>query len=160
LLLKDSLRGGPDLKNNVIEKFGNNGVGKEQIIFLDHQESLSDHLRLYNKANAALDTFPYPGVTTSCEAILMGLPVLTMKGFNFNSRCGESINKTIDMEHMIADDEKDYLEKAFLLMEDTNLVNKYGINLRKKALSSALFDTETFAKDFQNLILKVNKEYI
>ena len=90
----------------------------------------------------------------------MGLPVLTMKGFNFNSRCGESINKTIDMEHMIADDEKDYLEKAFLLMEDTNLVNKYGTNLRKKALSSALFDTKTFAKDFQNLILKVNKEHI
>ena len=160
LLLKDSLRGGPDLKNNVIEKFRNNGVGEEQIIFLDHQESLSDHLRLYNKANAALDTFPYPGVTTSCEAILMGLPVLTMKGFNFNSRCGESINKTIDMEHMIANDEKDYLEKAFLLMEDSDLVNKYGINLRKKALSSALFDTETFAKDFQNLILKVNKDYI
>jgi len=45
-------------------------------------------------------------------------------------------------------------------MEDSDLVNKYGTNLRKKALSSALFDTETFAKDFQNLILKVNKDYI
>ena len=62
--------------------------------------------------DVALDTFPYPGVTTSFEAILMGVPVLTMKGFNFNSRCGESINKNLNMEEFIAKNKSDYFDKA------------------------------------------------
>ena len=72
-----------------------NGIQKEQIIFLEREKNIYDHLNLYNKANVALDTFPYPGVTTSYEAILMGLPVLTMQGFNFNSRCGEVLTKIL-----------------------------------------------------------------
>ena len=60
----------------------------------------------------ALDTFPYPGVTTSCEAVLMGVPVLTMKGYNFNSRCGESININLKMEDFIAENKNDYVNKA------------------------------------------------
>ena len=92
----------------MVNKFVRNGVNIEQIIILDNQETIYDHLKLYNKVNLALDTFPYPGVTTSCEALLMGVPVLTMKGFNANSRCGESIIKNINMEEMIADDELDY----------------------------------------------------
>ena len=152
LLLKNSLIGGEDLKNNVLDKFMANNVKKEQIIFLEREKNISDHLKLYNKANIALDTFPYPGVTTSYEAIIMGTPVLTMKGFNFNSRCGESINKNINMEDLIAKDENDYFNKAVSLTDDLNLNEKYGLNLRKKALNSSLFDTHQFTKDFEKLI--------
>ena len=105
--------------------------------------------------NLALDTFPYPGVTTSCEAILMGVPVLTMKGFNSNSRCGESIMKNISMEEMIANDELDYVNKAVSIINDKNFTEKNGVKLRKKALSSPVFDTKTFADDFCNLIKNV-----
>ena len=51
-----------------------------------------DHLELYNKVDLALDTFPYNGVTTTFEALWMNVPVMVLKGYNFNSRCGESIN--------------------------------------------------------------------
>ncbi len=156
IMLKNSLIGGEDLKNNVLNKFLKNGVKKEQISFLDREKSIFDHLNLYNKAHISLDTFPYPGVTTSYEAILMGLPVLTMKGFNFNSRCGESINKNIDMDHLIANDEEDYVNKAIDLSTDDNLNKIYGINLREKALSSPLFNTDQFTKDFQNLLVNID----
>ena len=86
-----------------------------------------DHLNLYKKVDIALDTFPYNGVTTSFEAIWMGVPVLTMAGYNFNSRCGESINKNLNMEQLIAKDEDDYVSKAVDL---SNNREKY-INLRK-----------------------------
>ena len=152
ILLKDSLQGGEDLKENIIQKFLNNHVNLEQLIFLDNQETIYDHLKLYNKVNLALDTFPYPGVTTSCEAILMGVPVLTLQGFNFNSRCGESIMKNINMEDMIAENESDYIDKAISCINDKNFTERNGINLRKKALSSPLFDTDTFANNFCNLI--------
>ena len=83
--------GSKDIKENILNKFFKCGVKNSQIIFLDRTKKFSDHLDLYSKIDLALDTFPYPGVTTSFEAILMGVPVLTMRGFNLNSRCGESI---------------------------------------------------------------------
>ena len=112
ILLKDHLGGGEDLRANILNKFRINGVKSEKVIVLDRENKIVDHLKLYNKANVALDTFPYPGVTTSYEAIVMGLPILTMKGFNFNSRCGESINKNVGLEGLIADDDEDYIKKA------------------------------------------------
>lgn len=155
ILLKDSLQGGEDLKENIIQKFLNNHVNLEQLIFVDNQETIYDHLKLYNKVNLALDTFPYPGVTTSCEAILMGVPVLTLRGFNFNSRCGESIMKNINMDYMIAANESDYINKAISFIDNKNFTEINGINLRNKALSSPLFDTNTFANDFCDLIKKL-----
>ena len=62
--------------------------------------------------NLSLDTFPYPGVTTSFESIIMGVPVLTMHGFNFNSRCGASINKNIGMKDLIANNYEEYISIA------------------------------------------------
>ena len=155
-MLKDSLKGGEDIKNNVLNKFTSHGVKEDQIIFLERQKDRLEHLKLYNKADVALDTFPYPGVTTTYEAILMGLPVITMKGFNFNSRCGESININVGMPELIANDDEDYLKKALDLKIEKNLNEKYGINLRNKALASPLFDTDQFTKDFENLLIEVN----
>ena len=158
LLLKNSLLGGDDLKNNVLNKFIDSGVAKNQIIFLEKEKTILDHLKLYNRADVALDTFPYPGVTTTYEAILMGLPVLTMRGFNFNSRCGESILKNIKMDNLIAHDDEDYFNKAISLTRKKDLDNSYGITLRNKALSSPLFDTDQFTKDFEELITNVYKK--
>ena len=103
---------------------------------------------LYKKIDIALDTFPYNGVTTSFEAIWMGVPVISMQGYNFNSRCGESINKNLKMEQMIAKDQSDYVKKA------VNLSNNHDeyINLRKSvfinAIESPLFNRKKFAENF------------
>ena len=158
ILLKDSLSGGEELKENIINKFKKNGVQFEQLIFINYENEIIDHLKHYNKAEAALDTFPYPGVTTSFEAILMGLPVLTMKGFNMNSRCGESINKNLGMNNLIAEDDKDYINKAISLTHDEEFKKKYGLKLRNKAISSPLFDTKSFCKNFEILIKKAINE--
>ena len=131
------------------KKFSNN------LFLLEREKKIEDHLNLYNKAHVALDTFPYPGVTTSYEAIVMGVPVLTMQGFNFNSRCGESINKNINMDELIASDDDDYVAKAKSLISDKKLNEKFGIKLRDKALKSPLFDTDKFVKDFENLIYEI-----
>ena len=158
LLLKDSLDGGEDLRNNIINKFLKNGVKKDQLIILGREKNNIDHLKLYNKANLALDTFPYPGVTTSFEAILMGLPVLTMKGFNFNSRCGESILKNVKLDNFIANDSEDYIKKAKDFKNNNNFENHFGLKLREKAINSPLFDTEKFSVDFQNLMKEIFKK--
>ena len=90
----------------------------DSVIFHKRFENKKDHLNLYNEIDIALDTFPYNGVTTSFEAIWMGVPVLTMTGYNFNSRCGESINKNLKMEQLIAKNEEEYVSKAVNLSSD------------------------------------------
>jgi predicted O-linked N-acetylglucosamine transferase (SPINDLY family) len=85
----------------------------------------------------------------------MGVPVLTMAGYNFNSRCGESINKNLKMENLIASDEKDYVDKAVDLSNNTK---KY-LDLRKSiyvdALKSPLFDQERFSKSFFKILEEI-----
>ena len=127
----------------------------DSVIFHTKFEDKKDHLNLYKKIDIALDTFPYNGVTTSFEAIWMGVPVLTMAGYNFNSRCGESINKNLKMENLIASDEKDYVAKAIDLSNNTK---KY-LDLRKSiyvdALKSPLFDQERFSKFFFKVLEEI-----
>ena len=125
-------------KNEVLDSF----------IFIVSVVVFENHLNAYNEIDIALDTFPYNGVTTSFEAIWMGVPVITMAGYNFNSRCGESINKNLNMEQLIAKDEDDYVDKAVNL---SNNHNEY-ISLRKSvftdSIESSLFNKKKFAENF------------
>ena len=74
----------------------------------------------------------------------MGIPVLTMKGYNFNSRCGESINKNLNLTSMIADDENDYISKAKEFSDKEKLVNTRNIAF-DNLLESPLFDGKKFS---------------
>ena len=84
----------------------------------------------------------------------MNVPVLVMKGFNFNSRCGESIMKNINLNDLIAENENDYIDKAIALTK-----NKKILDLRKliydNALKSPLFDKKKFSKQFFSLMEKI-----
>ena len=133
-----------------------NGV-LDSVIFHKRFEDKKDHLNLYNEVDIALDTFPYNGVTTSFEAIWMGVPVITMAGYNFNSRCGESINKNLNMEQLIAKNEDDYVSKAVSLSTDKD---KF-LNIRKSifldAIDSPLFNKKRFAENFFNSLREIIK---
>ena len=141
-----------NLNKSLINKFKKENIEEDKIEILSRKKTYSEHLESYNKIDLSLDTFPYPGVTTSFESVSMGTPVLTMKGFNFNSRCGESINKNLNLENLIANNEDDYIDKALLIKKENKIDQKYKQNLRSEALKSCLFDTETFAKDFGSLL--------
>ena len=152
LVLKTSTR--IQTKKRLYELFKKYGVDKS-IIFLDHKDTYKDHLELYNNIDIALDTFPYNGVTTSFEAIWMSVPVLTMRGFNFKSRCGESINKNLNLDELIAENENDYILKASNLAEDKILLSKISNKIYSSCLSSPLFDTKKFSKNFFKLLKEV-----
>ena len=136
------------------EMFRTNGI-HDSIIFFERKETFEDHLDQYNKIDIALDTFPYNGVTTSFEAIWMGVPVLTMKGFNFSSRCGESINKNIDIEYLIADNGFEYVSKAIELSRDEEKLINIRKKLFKEAPTSNLFNQKKFSKEFFKSLEKI-----
>ena len=122
---------------------------------MSYKENFEDHLNQYKKIDIALDPFPYNGVTTSFEAIWMGVPVLTMKGFNYNSRSGESINKNLNLQELIAENENDYINIAVSLEKNVKNLKKIRNIVFDNALSSPLFDQKKFSNQFFKSLEKI-----
>ncbi len=144
---------------NIISKFKSYGVEK-QIRFFDRQYYLDieDHLKLYNEVDIALDTFPYNGVTTTFEALWSGVPVLVMKGYNFNSRCGESIVINGNLDYFIAKNEDEYFKKAVYLSKNIDKLIFYRNHIFDNILNTPLYDSAAFSKDLENELLKLCKK--
>ncbi len=132
-------------------------IEEKRLQILNLSEKRISHLKDYNKIDLSLDTFPYNGVTTSFESIWMGVPFLTIKGKRFISRCGYSINKNIDLENFICNDEKEYISKAIAFSSEENYgyLSSLRKSLRKKAIVSSLFDIKSFSEDFCELLKSV-----
>ena len=84
----------------------------------------------YNLIDIALDTFPWSGGTTSFELSWMCVPLLTLSGDRFMARCGESINKNLNMNDWIAYNKTDYISKAIKYSSNFNLLNNVKIFLK------------------------------
>ena len=156
LILKSSLTVN---KEKLLQKFKKNGV-HNSIEFYDKKDFLStkDHLNLYQKIDIALDTFPYNGVTTTFEALWSGVPVITMRGFNMNSRCGESILKNANLEYLISKNKEDYVNKALYYSKNLKNLDDLRTIIYKNILNTPLFDSKKFSTDFQNQLMKVYKK--
>ena len=85
----------------------------------------------------------------------MNVPVLTLNGYNFNSRCGESIMKNCNLDFFIASNKEDYINKAHYLVRNKKTLEQYRLNLFNNVLSSPLFNTEKFSKNFSDALLKL-----
>ena len=107
----------------------------------------------YNKTlvNIILDTFPYPGITTSLESIFMGVPLLTKNGSTYYSKIGTSINKNLNMTDWIADNNNEYIQKAIKKSYEI----KNSLNNKKKLIK--LFSTSlNISENIVNENLKYN----
>lgn len=152
LYLKNSSGYNREVYKALENKFQKTVNDMNKIIFLKDKLTTYDHLSDYNLINLSLDTFPYPGVTTSFESYSMGVPVLTLKGLNLNSRCGESINKNLNFNELIADDYKDYIFKALDFSNKKKINLEFKKELRKKTLNSHLYNIEDFSNEFVKLL--------
>ena len=85
----------------------------------------------------------------------MGVPVLTMKGFNFNSRCGESIIKNLGIKDLIAINEDDYILKSQKMANDKDKLSKLRKNIFNISHETPLFDTKQFSQDFFDILEKI-----
>ena len=90
------------------------------VSFLNYSKNFNEHLNRYKQIDIALDPFPWNGVTTTFEAIWMNVPVVVMNGYNYNSRCGSSIIKNLKLPNLLAEDKKDYIDKAVFLAQNQN----------------------------------------
>jgi protein O-GlcNAc transferase len=151
LHLKSKQYADPEVIKIAHEKFAAHGVAAERLI-CEGPSLRSGYFEAYNSIDIVLDTFPYPGGTTSVDALWMGVPVLTLKGDRFLSHLGESIATTAGQKDWIAEDHDDYVNKALQFATDLGQLANLRSALRDRVLMSPLFDTSQFAKDFENTL--------
>jgi predicted O-linked N-acetylglucosamine transferase (SPINDLY family) len=116
------------------------GIGAERLRILPPAAAPRDHLALYNEVDIALDPFPYHGTTTTCEALWMGVPVITLAGDRHAGRVGASLLATIGFEAGITTTREDYVLTAQLLASRPELLATCRRSLRAGMARSPLCD--------------------
>ena len=135
-----------------MEKLISMGVSSNRINLAGRTLSTEEHLHLYSKIDIGLDTFPYNGTTTTCEALWMGVPVITKTGNAHAGRVGASLLNAANHSEWIAQDNEDFLQIAAKLAENINELSKTRETLRDDVKHSLLCDSKQFATRFTNAL--------
>jgi protein O-GlcNAc transferase len=139
-------------------QFAARGIGEKRLI-LESSSPYVEYMKAYSRVDVVLDTFPYPGGTTSLEAMWMGVPVLTMAGSNYRSRRGYSINLNAGLSDWVASDEANYVKRASRLTENPEELESLRKELRQLVNASPLFDQARFAGCFRDMLLAMWRRY-
>jgi protein O-GlcNAc transferase len=110
------------------------------------------YLAAHNAVDIILDTFPFPGGTTTCEALWMGVPTLTLAGHTLLSRQGASLLTCAGLEEWVAHGEDEFVAKAVANACDVERLMRLRAGLRQQVLASPLFDAERFARRFETAL--------
>jgi predicted O-linked N-acetylglucosamine transferase (SPINDLY family) len=125
------------------------GIGEDRIECIGHTEGLDSHLSTYHRIDIALDTFPYNGTTTICEALWMGVPVITFAGDRHASRVGASLLTTLDLTELIAQDPAGYVDLAVRFAEDRAALDRVRTGLRERMRRAPLMDASGFCRSLE-----------
>lgn len=119
------------------------GVDADRITF-QNMVPTDGHLSVYTAIDITLDTFPWSGHVTACESLLMGVPVISLKGNRFAGRMVSSILSRVGLPELIAQTEADYINIASKLACSLKRLSEYRMTLRKQVLDSQLCDCKEF----------------
>jgi predicted O-linked N-acetylglucosamine transferase (SPINDLY family) len=142
----------PIVRLKTQQRFSACGITPDRLFLYGTLASRDAHLATYNKVDIALDTFPFPGVTTSVEALWMGVPVLSMRGDRFISLTAASIAHNAGLPDWVAADEDDYVAKAVAFTSNFEHLATLRADLRQQVLASPLFDAPRFARNFEDAL--------
>lgn len=137
--------------------FLHSGIDEDRLDFRLPEEKHESHLALYGEMDIALDTFPYHGTTTTCEALWMGVPVVILEGKSHVSRVGVSLLTSIGLPEMVAVSEDEYVKIAVTLAGNVELLKSHRENLRGKLQNSRLLDGISFSRDLESVFRQMWK---
>jgi protein O-GlcNAc transferase len=124
------------------------GVKPERLSFAPPTPT-SEYFKQYQRVDIGLDPFPFNGGTTTCDALWMGVPVVTMRGGTAVGRAGVSLLSQVGLTELIADSPDQYVAAAKRLAEDMARLAQIRRELRGKMRGSPLMDSRQFARDVE-----------
>lgn len=137
------------LVENVTKEMESLGITKERLI-IEGPSSHSELLKAYNKVDIALDPWPYSGGLTTCEAMFMGVPVVTYPGPTFAGRHSASHLTNAGLGQLVVDSWEEYVSLVLDLASDTENLANIRQHLRNALLESPVCDAHSFARHFSN----------
>jgi predicted O-linked N-acetylglucosamine transferase (SPINDLY family) len=150
LILKARSFADRKVTEELIGKFGREDISAARIELYSWKSSTREHLDFYNCIDIALDTFPYNGTTTTCEALWMGVPVITFAGRTHASRVGTSLLTSVGMPELAGCSDEEYVRKAVDLAYDTGRLGTLRKSLRDMVLRSPLTNAKGFTLNLEN----------
>ena len=140
LLLKSRPLADRGTADRLRQAFSAQGIAGDRLEFIGWTATLQEHLALYNRVHIGLDTLPYSGCTTTCEALWMGVPVITLANNESRSRMSSGVLAQSGLADLIAESEESFIEKAKSLAEDIPRLNEYRKSLRQMLKDSSLIN--------------------
>jgi protein O-GlcNAc transferase len=136
------------IQSSLRKRFAELGIDTERLI-LGYIPSIEETLRTYNQIDIGLDSYPYNGCTTTCQALWMGVPIVTLVGNTHAARVGLSFLSTLELPELIAYNEEDYVNRCVKLASDIEFLQKLRSELRDKMRTSPLMDAQTYTHQLE-----------
>lgn len=163
LLLKAVQFGDAPTRRRYTDRLAALGVTPDRVEILPPTPAsaagLLAHLNTYAQADLALDTFPYGGTTTTCEAAFMGVPTVTLAGERHASRVGATINQALGLPDLTASTSDGYVAVAIALATDPARLTTLHQTLRDRLLSGPLGDGARLATGFESALRTLWREW-
>ena len=141
-------------QKNLISEFKKYGIDNDRLVIVNHNNRNIHYLDCYNRIDVALDSYPFTGGTTTMEAILMGVPVVTLQGSNIHQRMSSFCLHYSDLGDCIAKTPDEYAAIASRLAQDVERLRKIRRNVGKLRLAKqGLSDGEGYARRFEKSLL-------
>jgi protein O-GlcNAc transferase len=150
LLVKDD--GTPGARTSFKRRFISAGGDPTRLAWSAFEQDPRQHLDAYCNVDVFLDPFPYNGTTTTCESLLMGVPVISLEGGVHRARVGASILRSAGLGDLVAGTEDEYVAKAVDLARRRATLLKLRQSVRECFLRSPVCDATGFARAFGNAL--------
>lgn len=144
LLLKNPSFGDMGTRQLCYRLFGVHGIDEARLELLGPVSTQASHMEVYGQVDIALDTFPYNGTTTTCEALWMGIPVITLAGSTHAGRVGVSLLSQVGLADCVAHSTEDYVQRAVALAGDIAALARLRGTLRERVATSPLCSERAF----------------
>jgi protein O-GlcNAc transferase len=149
LVLKNRALAWDDVRTRVQRVLSGAGVALSRVELLASTPGRREHLACYSEIDLALDAFPYSGATTTCEALYMGVPVLTLAGDHHRHNLSTSILSAAGLERFVTKTRSAYVRLALALVRDPGALAEHRLSLRDRLRASTLCDGKRIARTIE-----------
>lgn len=146
LLVKSRGLGEDATRARLADRFEQAGVARDRLELVGWTPDLESHLSLYRRVHVALDTTPYSGTTTTCEALWMGVPVVTLPGELHRSRVTASLLAAAGLSDLVASDPADFVRIACEFASDRARLVAHRASARERLEASPLLDRAAYSR--------------
>lgn len=150
----------PLVAEKIQTPFVQQGIDPKRIFLYGGYAADEDHLNLYNQVDLHLDSIPYTGCTTTCEALWMGVPTVTLAGTRKMERMSASILYSIGLDNFIAHSGAEYVQKAIELAQNPDYLQSLRSTMRERLSSSLLLDVKNMASSLETAYRQMWEIYL